>query len=415
MSIILNAAVDGLGDIPVHERDTDEAVLVEYGQSLALLTAVFNKDTQKDPPDTITPDDFDDIVEGVTRLTDLARDGLLVGGERFFITQNMAINLNALKRSFESSEFDFGATTDIAKIATVQRWRDLSDVGLRNVLQSAISALNAHRSLQSLIELDYVRTGNEQIFTALSELQEATEATKDALLLLERVQGLHNLIVPDETIISDPVKTAISKWEAGNISDTLTEPGEVTDLFRGDFDDAFTNPINVKFDSDPSTPTPDDFTPKNVADFNKLKGHPAQPGTPGPPPTLPIPEIPSDLQAIIDRLDRINGTGPGGVNEATREGTLADRIEQVLEDMDGAPGLITWVRDQYDTKDSTISGNIQRRITDAITTGESVNDQQRQELRRELFVFEEFYRSSSAILLSLNRIIEKMAASISGR
>lgn len=77
-------------------------------------------------------------------------------------------------------------------------------------------------------------------------------------------------------------------------------------------------------------------------------------------------------------------------------------------------GLISWIQDGYKglTLDSQ-AGHVQQDLTAAISAGQSLNDSQNESVRSFLFVFEEYYKSASAVLDQLTQIIERMAQGIS--
>jgi len=80
-----------------------------------------------------------------------------------------------------------------------------------------------------------------------------------------------------------------------------------------------------------------------------------------------------------------------------------------------ATGIRNWIMDNYQsftTAGGTNAGKIQQNLTTAITSAESTNDVQKERVRNYLFVFEEYYKSASSILTSLNQMISKMAQNI---
>jgi len=75
-----------------------------------------------------------------------------------------------------------------------------------------------------------------------------------------------------------------------------------------------------------------------------------------------------------------------------------------------------WVMDGANLQNvSAVSnkGSIQNKITAAITAAQSLNNDQQEAVRNYMFVFEEYYKSASAILTALNQLIQKMAGNIS--
>jgi len=79
--------------------------------------------------------------------------------------------------------------------------------------------------------------------------------------------------------------------------------------------------------------------------------------------------------------------------------------------------LSRWTLDSYSAIPSGgalgNAGDIQRNLTSAITAGQNLNDTQKEEVRRYLFVFEEYYKSAADILSKITQIVEKMAQGIS--
>ena len=59
-----------------------------------------------------------------------------------------------------------------------------------------------------------------------------------------------------------------------------------------------------------------------------------------------------------------------------------------------------------------VANSIQNNITSAITAGEALNDTKKEELRRFLFIFEEYYKSAAAILNKITQLIERLAQGI---
>ncbi len=58
------------------------------------------------------------------------------------------------------------------------------------------------------------------------------------------------------------------------------------------------------------------------------------------------------------------------------------------------------------------SGDFQKNLTTAIVSGEALNDKKKEELRRFLFIFEEYYKSAAALLNKMTQLIEKIAQGI---
>lgn len=91
-----------------------------------------------------------------------------------------------------------------------------------------------------------------------------------------------------------------------------------------------------------------------------------------------------------------------------------------LESADTAKlsGLVRWMLDNYDksltgNQSTALSGKIQEHIQFAIASAQTFNDSQKTKVKEFMFVFEEYYKSASAVLLKISQLIEKMAQQIS--
>jgi len=75
-----------------------------------------------------------------------------------------------------------------------------------------------------------------------------------------------------------------------------------------------------------------------------------------------------------------------------------------------------WLIDRYNlrnTPDGAKAGLYQQNITNAVTAGQSVNTSQQDKVRNFLYIFQEYYKSASAVLQQLTQIIQRMGQGIS--
>lgn len=78
-------------------------------------------------------------------------------------------------------------------------------------------------------------------------------------------------------------------------------------------------------------------------------------------------------------------------------------------------GFQSWALDNYNKRNSltgNLAGSIQQDITFAVTAGQNLNDTQQQQVQSSLFLFEEYYKSASALLTKISQIIERMAQGV---
>ncbi|MEX1012457.1 MAG: hypothetical protein WDZ27_02050 [Waddliaceae bacterium] len=146
-------------------------------------------------------------------------------------------------------------------------------------------------------------------------------------------------------------------------------------------------------------------------------------------PINPTPKITADDIAAFERIrNEINEqiTALESKTPTTPEGrvdqeSLLAKLQVVQNDIENAfnttssteNALRVWISDRYNQTDSESAGLIQRNITNAIVAAESLNDSQKSEVRRFLYVFEEYYKSSAAILQKITQLIERIAQGIS--
>lgn len=74
--------------------------------------------------------------------------------------------------------------------------------------------------------------------------------------------------------------------------------------------------------------------------------------------------------------------------------------------------ITQWILDGRNSG-ATTTGPVQDHITQAITSAQSLNDTQKEDVRRYMFLFEEFYKSASAVLTKISQLLEKVAQGIS--
>jgi hypothetical protein len=344
------------------------------------------------------------LESSVTSLIELARDGVLQKIDRndpnspstnYYMTQDMVSRLDQLFESLTVA----GATitpngsnppTVVISGDTVRRWLDLSLVTpiVGQLVQLAQGATEgANNTLQALVELEYVRTANELLAQKMSDLEEALQVAQDSLTTLKDVQDIHNqvkLVVPTEFV--PPT--------AGDVGGDTGKSGRDawTKIYTERADEALA-PIGLEIDEqkDPTLP-PRDLTAELIA----------------------------ASEALASQLIILSQVAPSS-DIYNKVKVVHDEIVTALN---GDPkNLANWFADGYSTINSSGqvtggsgaqegSGEIQANINAAISSTEAFNNSQTQEVSQFMFVFEEYYKSASAILTKISQLIEKMAQSI---
>lgn len=141
-------------------------------------------------------------------------------------------------------------------------------------------------------------------------------------------------------------------------------------------------------------------------------------------------EIRKKLAAQLTILDQLNPPPASGRDP----NSIGAKIADVLQDLEThipsnldvntqgpqmLAGLSRWILDNLDKHSSSgiiadqnaakTAGDIQRNLQEAITSATNLNDTQKEDLRRFMFIFDEFYKSASAMLTRITQILEKMA------
>jgi hypothetical protein len=344
-----------------------------------------------------------------------------------------------------------------------------------------IRTANAH-TLQSLIEVNYVREGNRLMESALSGLDEALSATDRAIRVLAEVQNLHNSLLVEAL---DPLQFEYwVKWggsantpsdyiwqqvyniigvqnmgRASNLSELIIRYRAAYNAYASAY---FGLPIfpDFMYTSYRAEGFQEEFLPQ----FQNMR---------------------TELSNTLSALDLVPGQD---FNDTT---TLAGKLKRVLDDMpsDGQIAnsnpqqaylnLKSWAMDYYRAyeggsymtdnaenaentrmlaitivgtarserqsiagvtqiriyirgnagvglepgsvnnfynsnylRDASKAGSIQDNITFAITAAQSLNDSQKEQVRRYMYVFEEYYKSASSLLAAISQLIQKIAQGI---
>lgn len=381
--------VDGVGLVQTEINFTDDEVVAYYRKQFEVIQDVLSKDAN-----SLNAGDAAAAGLAMANLRELARSGLDVTtvdkdgkptAGHMLVTNDMARQIDLLSRSMGAA-----GITGTPDLTGLLRWRDLGVEGVNILVNRAGMAIDNNRSLQSLIELEYVRTGNEVLSQQLNALYDAMSSTKSVTEILTKLQDIRNLITPAE---SKPV----------DVSDLPDDLEEATEEYNEEADEAYKDPI------DPVV----DYKGKNPQDVIQ-----------------DVTQLRKDLSEQLTKLDLLNPPTINDQGVAQRDSnSLAGKIEIVLNDMkkffetngDGNPDisqveLEAWIIDNLDkhidTDDAELAnaaGDVQRNLMGAIQAATNLNDQQKEDYRRYMFVFEEFYKSASSMLSRISQMIEKMA------
>ncbi|MCB1114435.1 MAG: hypothetical protein KDK62_06735 [Chlamydiia bacterium] len=424
----IQVSLPGLTDqIYARHEYTLGAVAQKYNEELQVIAQIYNKinDPSLTPPSDIDAADVAAVSQAIANLYDLAQNGIADdNGRIWYLNTEMASNLDLLSKSLISAGFAVpGIPGTTNQVEALRAWKDLSALSpvITDLLRVGLDTFNSNRTLQALIELEYVKTGNELIETQMGELEEALGLTADTLEALAALQDLHNKIQVTS--------------RGGLEFDYLADYGNGKQYVN-----AYNSAASGYF-GDQISPILG-FTLVSEFVYGPTSFY-YPPGSPLPIPTTPLLTVKLGQEAenyvnqlislrnsITSQIARLDQTlsaeqkaGAGNIFSALTT-VLAD-LNAIFVDQNGNPitatstneakgnAIAAWLIDRYDDPDAgSQQGAIQGNITKAITSAQSLNDTQKQDVKNYLFVFEEYYKSASAILQKITQLLERIAQGI---
>lgn len=254
---------------------------------------------------------------------------------------------------------------------------------------SVISQVASAHTLQAFIELVYVKTANDVMVSQMASLENALSTTQSAMDTLTQIQNLHNLVAVKSK------GTFLSAFPSVYVN------GITVQQYRSAASAYFGTPVSVSFSFSSIPDGFDGFVARQSALIAQLK---------------------SEIAILSGNTPSVNG--------GEDSNSLLAKLRLVLTDFTPPPvpasispsqvipfiqqGIYNWVTDNYNSlgTNATKAGSIQQNITNAITAGQSLNTTQTESVRNFLYIFEQYYKSASAILQAISQMIQKMASGI---
>jgi hypothetical protein len=267
----------------------------------------------------------------------------------------------------------------------------MSDSQVGSVSES-ISAQASQHTEQALVELVYIQEANDLIGNTLGNLDNALNASQSVLNILQGLQNLHNDISV-QSKSAFPFLFSTGRALAPGVS--AGTPGSA--LSAGAYVTSYNTAASAYFGSpiDPNFVFTGPTDPAFITFANNLAAYK------------------TSLQNEIRVISAITPADAKGA------GSLYESLQTVLKDLPTDPhnfaSAEAWALDNYNTTGTGAAqaGNVENDITTAITAAESLNDTQKENVRQFLFIFQEYYQSASAVLSSMNQLMEQMAQKIS--
>lgn len=409
MSALTNVSINGVSTLAQYEY-TSGQVKQQYYDHLLPFIKLLNLQQQGSTPvaEQVTQQNLADVQAAIAGFQQLAQNGLSIPDPsdptkqiKSYMTVSQAHDLDLLLRSIRAT----GVSPDFSNLdlSHLQLWRDIAvqSPNILNTVQSAqADTLTATRTLQSLVELEYVATGNEIISNSMKSLDAALNLTQGVLNTLADLQNLHNEIQVTGKV---PFSSVFNFGQALGPTAYQTAYNSAASAYFG-------KPI----------------TPQLLSGLGDSQ-------IPGPHFRSAMNELIRIRDAIRQELVSLSAQGPAA--SITSPDSLFGKLKAVYNDINtkftvsgtqipvsantpltqAFSGFSAWLIDNYSSFSSpnaTLSGQIQQNITFAISAGESLNDSQKQSVRRYLFVFQEYYQSASQVLTQINQLLTQMAQNI---
>jgi hypothetical protein len=433
-----------------------------------VIKSIFDKTTN------LSATDYDQLILAMNNMIDLARHGRSdqtpTGSIAGYLNGDMANSLNLVFKTLEAVGITTDNTnlSDTEKIQLLLSWQSLGSYGGQQIIDNAVGVvdrarqtfdpktgqyvnLDPSRTLQSYVEVDYIKTANQVIFDNLASLKDALNITKNILGVLQVIQNISNRI-------QAPTISQFA-WPPQTNGDVPTELQLIlqTAVTANDPLAVFYRPILAAYQQDlqqaqvlaaqnGTTITEEfkklggyakayrDLSEDNINRFKLFyrmaasahfaQVYPSSMGTADDARTLL--QARKDLSAQWTLLNQITNSSQASSDTSAAQTVLATSILDVMKDISTAfltvdpndPGDLQfgvrrWILDNQDKAITTTNrkeiGVYQDHIANAITTAESLNERQREDVKRYTYVFEQFYKSAQSILERLTQIIEKIA------
>ena len=452
--------ITGIGDVLVQRTEyLSPAVLSQYTNQIGILNTIMNYPSGTNYTPTIF--DYNNIVAAVQNLSNLAKNGIVEGTPANPITNylngSMADNLNLVMQSLKTVGISSNSTqistsssqSDInTALEAVQQWQSLNGFGVGQILSAGVQLLvqnsqvswtdpllidpttgknvvhtvaySAENTFQSLLETQYVATGNSVITSQLNSMESALSVTSNLLGFLQIIQNLSNNV----QVATDRQTTYTVQGTGSTASIGAKSFSSVFQMpTTGNADTAiaaYSAAANQYFSQLSVVPngatTPTELYQAKTDLYNSL----LQLESVNPQATRSVPNsLAANIFAVVKDISTEFATIP--YTPTTTYPTLSAFMNGNSAAFDTAykQAADTWVIDSQNVKlnvnsTATTSGAFQSNIATAISNSEILNDQQRDNVRSYLLVFEEFYKSAASMLDILTTTIENSAKKAAG-
>ena len=470
--------VIGVGNVPINNKEyTTADIITPYTQYITDLQRILNKvHAAGGAASPLTPQDYQDLINDVTQLKNLAQKGAkstLVPNDTtiYYLTSSMASSLGLLLNSLSvagvldangnvpnpalnmSNPAD--VTTALNGIAT---WQNLASLGVSSLITQALTAASTGgHSLQSMIELSYVQEGNLFISQNLSAMESQVSMTNHVLNNLTIIQNVINQISvqPASNFAFPPtltsqipssIYTILGSYNPDILTDLKSDAASAMTIMKNynasnpAVKMTYTSALNltqnkaatqIQINVGSGQVTNYELYYKTIASAHFTQVFPVANPLMGTATTQgSYSTLLNAFNSLRNDIATMKTTTPVA---GTSAGSLLVFLQQVTNDISShiiniAPTIgISLPSTQYlavssyilDNQSQKLSssqgfkaGAIQTNVTNATSAAESLNQQQQAALNNYEFIFQQFYTSASDTLSQIDQIIEQQAQAI---
>jgi hypothetical protein len=377
--------VSGIGDVKVNPQEaTSQKLLNEYMTWMKEIQEIFNKKKW-------STSDYNNLVKAMQHLKDLALHGDKTSPYGpYYMPKDMLGKLDTVFSMLESvgitPEGGLNPKDGLKAMQKLKDWvsDDGKNITFELVLTNAVGELTgAAKTLQSMLETEFVIKANGQYEKKLSSLEDQIKVSKDVIDWLADLQDYRNkrIIKPGTPTWND--SSGYSTWENGKwVWHPLTETGKT-----------------------PIAP--------NIADIKKED-------------IQQLVQYVQTLSSLIKELKdrRISPSDPNYANSPPPEGSLEATLTQIRHDLnflipppnlndaskleDAKGSIYNWLMDgNYQIGGD--AGKFQDHIAKANNAALSLNESQKDELRSTQYNYEQFMKIATSLMDNLNKLIVRFA------
>ena len=400
--------IDGQ-NIPIQWEVTTTTIRDEYIDQLQILIDTLKLDPNgKAGVNKVDQAMADRINRALRGLADLTFNGSNVGGTQSYMTIDMARNLDALFRAMGDNGMENFLTNPNASLTPGQIETFLNKAAgnpalIQSIFTTQSAAVNSTQSLQALVQINFVRHGNETIGNALSGMQDALNISREVTDLLTRLQNFQN----QTRVLNDAKLNQVFNFDLTSVGNFPNPSAWIGELIKQG-DQVFGQPISPQLiEKLMLVPENEQFIRTQIKDLFEIRdGIKAQMTKLEQTMTKEDLENPNGLYQRLSAVYNDLNTAFGGVTDPNGD------ITKLYQ------GFSSWVLDSSNSLQgmrTATGGRVQDNISAAFTAASSLQTSQKEQVNRYLFLFEQFYNTASNVLRDLNDMIRKFATNMNSR